>query len=99
MSQKVLAQVTPTSFFTWSNSASDRGKVDTKTFNPTPPPYPPPLSVYLDSIFFRLCMWRNSAVTYVLTSLKNNVVATGASKKLVATVLGWNQSLTAAMYL
>ena len=44
-------------------------------------------------------MWRNSAVTYVLTRLKNNVVATGASKKLVATVLGWNQSLIAAMYL
>ena len=38
-------------------------------------------------------------MTYVLTRLKNNVVATGASKKLVATILGWNQSLIAAMYL
>ena len=44
-------------------------------------------------------MWRNSAVTYMLTRLKNYVVATGASKKSVATVLGWNQSLIAAMYL
>ena len=44
-------------------------------------------------------MWCNSAVTYMLTCLKNNVVATGASKKLVATVLGWNQSLIAAMFL
>ena len=65
----------------------------------TPPPSPPHPSVYLDSIFFLLCMWRNSAVTYVLTRLKNNIVATGSSKKLVATVLGWNQSLIATMYL
>ena len=76
--------------------ASDHWMVDTKTFNPSPlPPHP---TVYLDSIFFLLCMWRNSAVTYVLTCLKNNVLATGDSKKLVATVLGC-QSLIAAMYL
>ena len=37
-------------------------------------------------------------MTYVLTCLKNNVVVTGASKNLVATALGWNQSLIAAMY-
>ena len=35
----------------------------------------------------------------MLTCLKNNVVATRASKKLVATVLSWNQSLIAAVYL
>ena len=37
-------------------------------------------------------------MTYVLTHFKNNVVVTGASKNLVATVFGWNQSLIAAMY-
>ena len=34
----------------------------------------------------------------MLTRLKNVVVVTGDSKNLVATALGWNQSLIAAMY-
>ena len=37
-------------------------------------------------------------MTYELTHLKNNIVVTEASKNLVATAVGWNQLLIAAMY-
>ena len=77
-------------------SASDRRKVDMNGLTP-PSPSPNP-SQYLDSIFVLLCLQSNGAVTHVLTCLKNNVVVTGASKSLVASALGWNQSLITAMY-